>query len=146
MLAAAPDTRATRVSLLEISIEELQMLSVACLRSARASTAALRQANCWCTSWPLGVNVNALPSRTVKAGLSRVRIADGRSGRPRTTLKAAAIACTAQLSVREAAKALGVNASLIQRHRIELPPNAASLSPLNSVIRNRSVIPTAKGR
>ena len=121
MLAAAPDTRATRVSLLEISIEELQMLSVACLRSARASTAALRQANCWC-------------------------VADGRSGRPRTTLKAAAIACTAQLSVREAAKALGVNASLIQRHRIELPPDAASLSPLNSAIRNRSVIPTAKGR
>jgi hypothetical protein len=90
--------------------------------------------------------VNALPSRTAKDGLSRVRIADGRLGRPRATLKAAAIARTAHLSVREAAEALGMNASLIQRHPIELPLVAASLSPRHSVIRNRSVIPTAQGR
>ena len=40
-----------------------------------------------------------------------------RLGRPRATLDATAVARTAHLSVREAARVLGVTPALIQRHR-----------------------------
>jgi DNA invertase Pin-like site-specific DNA recombinase len=64
----------------------------------------------------------------VKAGLSRVRAAGGRLGRPRATLDADAVARTAHLSVREAAKALGVSASLVQRHRVYRNPSRRGLA------------------
>jgi DNA invertase Pin-like site-specific DNA recombinase len=65
----------------------------------------------------------------VKAGLSRVRAAGGRLGRPRSVvLDAAAVASTAHLSLREAAKALGVPASLIQRHRVYRNPSRRGLA------------------
>jgi DNA invertase Pin-like site-specific DNA recombinase len=64
----------------------------------------------------------------VRAGLSRVRAAGGRLGRPRSVLDASAVASTAHLSVREAAKALGVPASLIQRHRVYQNPSRRGLA------------------
>ena len=67
----------------------------------------------------------------VRAGLSRVRATGGRLGRPRATLDADAITRTAHLSVRAAAKALGVRPSLVQRHRVyrkPLRPSAAFAS------------------
>jgi DNA invertase Pin-like site-specific DNA recombinase len=53
----------------------------------------------------------------VKAGLARVRSTGRRLGRPRAILDADALERTAHLSVREAARALGVTPALIQRHR-----------------------------
>jgi DNA invertase Pin-like site-specific DNA recombinase len=53
----------------------------------------------------------------VRAGLARVRASGKRLGRPRASLDDDAIARTAHLSVREAAKALGVTPAMIQRHR-----------------------------
>ena len=52
----------------------------------------------------------------VRAGLARSRHRE-RLGRPRATLDATAVARTAHLSVREAARVLGVTPALIQRHR-----------------------------
>jgi DNA invertase Pin-like site-specific DNA recombinase len=64
----------------------------------------------------------------VKAGLARVRTSGGRLGRPRATLDAGAVAQTAHLSVREAAKALGVSQSLVQRHRAYRNPPRRGLA------------------
>jgi DNA invertase Pin-like site-specific DNA recombinase len=56
----------------------------------------------------------------VRAGLSRVRAAGTRLGRPRAVLSDAALASVAHLSVREAAKALGVSSALVHRRRSEI--------------------------
>ena len=63
----------------------------------------------------------------VRAGLSRVRAAGKRLGRPRATLDATAVERTAHLSVREAAKVLGTTPSLIQRHRAYRNPSRQDL-------------------
>jgi DNA invertase Pin-like site-specific DNA recombinase len=64
----------------------------------------------------------------VKAGLSRVRAAGRRLGRPRAVLDADAMARTGHLSVREAAKVLGVSPSLVHRHRAFRNPSRAGLA------------------
>jgi DNA invertase Pin-like site-specific DNA recombinase len=63
----------------------------------------------------------------VKAGLARVRATGKRLGRPRAMLEDGAIARTAHLSVRDAARELGVSASLVQRHRAYRNPSALGL-------------------
>jgi DNA invertase Pin-like site-specific DNA recombinase len=64
----------------------------------------------------------------VKAGLSRVQASGKRLGRPRNGLDASAVALTAHLSVRAAAKALGVTPSLVQRHRAYRNPSGRAVT------------------
>ena len=64
----------------------------------------------------------------VRAGLARVRASGRRLGRPRASLDATAVASTAHLSVRDAAKALGVSPSLVQRHRLYRNPSSQTAS------------------
>jgi DNA invertase Pin-like site-specific DNA recombinase len=64
----------------------------------------------------------------VKAGLSRVRASGKRLGRPPAVLDGDATARTAHLSVREAAKALGVSPSLVHRHRVFRKPSRRGLT------------------
>jgi DNA invertase Pin-like site-specific DNA recombinase len=58
----------------------------------------------------------------VRAGLARVRAAGGRLGRPRATLQPADVVRTSHLSVRRAAKELGVDRSVLHRARLSLKP------------------------
>jgi DNA invertase Pin-like site-specific DNA recombinase len=69
----------------------------------------------------------------VRAGLARVRASGGRLGRPRAMLDATAIAGTAHLSVRAAAKALGVSPSLIHRHRAFRKPSRRELTSASGI-------------
>jgi DNA invertase Pin-like site-specific DNA recombinase len=64
----------------------------------------------------------------VKAGLSRVRAAGRRLGRPPATLDADAIARTSHLSVRAAAKVLGISPSLVHRHRAFRNPSRKTVA------------------
>jgi len=64
----------------------------------------------------------------VRAGLARVRASGRRLGRPRATLAAGDIERTASLSVREAAGVLGVNPSLVHRHRLFRKPSNPDLA------------------
>jgi DNA invertase Pin-like site-specific DNA recombinase len=64
----------------------------------------------------------------VRAGLSRVRAAGTRLGRPRAVLDADAIARTAHLSVRDAAKALGVSPALVHRRRCSEKVTSSALA------------------
>jgi DNA invertase Pin-like site-specific DNA recombinase len=64
----------------------------------------------------------------VKAGLARVRATGKPLGRPRAILDASAVARTAHLSVRAAAKALGVSPSLVHRHRTFRKPSRRGLA------------------
>src|SRR5712692_421424 len=64
----------------------------------------------------------------VRAGLARVRASGRRLGRPRATLAADDIERTASLSVREAAGVLGVNPSLVHRHRLFRKPSNRDLA------------------
>src|SRR6266852_2057534 len=64
----------------------------------------------------------------VRAGLVRVRAAGGRLGRPRATLAADDIVRTADLSVREAARVLGVSPSLVHRRRLSQKPSGDALA------------------
>jgi DNA invertase Pin-like site-specific DNA recombinase len=59
----------------------------------------------------------------VVAGLARVRATGRLLGRPRAALGDDAVARTAHLSVREAAKALGIGPSLVYRHRAFRKPS-----------------------
>ena len=54
----------------------------------------------------------------VRAGLARVRASGTRLGRPAASLQAADITRTAHLSVREAARVLGVPRSVVHRARV----------------------------
>jgi DNA invertase Pin-like site-specific DNA recombinase len=63
----------------------------------------------------------------VQAGLFRVRAAGGRLGRPRGTVASEALERTAHLSVREAARVLGVSPSLVYRNRLFQKPSEQSL-------------------
>jgi len=64
----------------------------------------------------------------VRAGLVRVRAAGGRLGRPRATLAAEDVERTAHLSVREAARVLGVTPSLVHRRRLSQKPSGDALA------------------
>ena len=64
----------------------------------------------------------------VKAGLARVRASGRRLGRPRATLADADIERTAALSVRDAARVLGVSPSLVHRHRLFRKPSNPDLA------------------
>lgn len=59
----------------------------------------------------------------VRAGLDRVRASGGRLGRPRGSLSDVDMERTAHLSVRAAAKLLGVTPSLVHRHRLFRKPS-----------------------
>jgi DNA invertase Pin-like site-specific DNA recombinase len=60
----------------------------------------------------------------VRAGLARVRAAGGRLGRPKADVGVTSIADTPSLSVREAARVLGVSPSTIQRRRASQKPSS----------------------
>jgi DNA invertase Pin-like site-specific DNA recombinase len=64
----------------------------------------------------------------VRAGLSRVRAAGTRLGRPRAALDGDAVARTAHLSVRDAAKALGVSPALVHRRRCSEKVTSSALA------------------
>jgi DNA invertase Pin-like site-specific DNA recombinase len=64
----------------------------------------------------------------VKAGLSRVRAAGRRLGRPPAPLDADVIARTAHLSVRAAAMVLGISPSLVHRHRAFRNPSRTGVA------------------
>ena len=64
----------------------------------------------------------------VRAGLARVRAAGGRLGRPRAGLSDVDVERTAQLSVRDAARRLGVSASLVHRRRLCQKPSDSALA------------------
>jgi DNA invertase Pin-like site-specific DNA recombinase len=58
----------------------------------------------------------------VRAGLARVRASGRRLGRPRAHVAVSDVRRTAHLSVREAAKALGVSRSVVHRARLSHKP------------------------